>query len=72
MQCNRVRIPPKTKETADCKILINELYWEENGKTILGTYVVKTSKEKKNVLMLSTMEPILGVTKNNDKIKPLM
>ena len=48
------------------------MYCEENGKTILESYVVKTSKGKKNVLMLSTMEPVLGVTKGDQKFKPQM
>ena len=48
------------------------MYWKENGKSILGSYVVKTSKGKEKVLMLSTLEPILAVTKDNQKFKPKM
>ena len=72
IQTSRVGIPSEIKELSNRELLSNEVYWEENGKTILGSYVVKTSKGKKNVLMLSTMEPILGVTKDDQKFKPQM
>ena len=38
---------------------------------VLISYVVNTkSKGKKNVLALTTMRPLLGVTKDDDKVKP--
>ena len=35
----------------------------------ISSYVVKSSKGKKNVLLLSTLDPILGVTKDDEKQK---
>ena len=70
LQSNRVRIPPQIKEINHRELLSNETYWEDDGNTIFESYVVKTSKGKKNVLILSTVELILGVTKDDDKKKP--
>ena len=72
IQTSRVGIPSKIKELSSRELLSNDVYWEENGKTILGSYVVKTYKGKKNFLMLSTMEPMLRVTKDDQKLKPQM
>ena len=72
IQTSRVGIPSEIKYLSNRELLSNEVYWKENGKTILGSYVVKTSKGKKNVLMLSTMEPILGEPKDDQKFKPQM
>ena len=69
-QANRVGIPPLIKDVNNREILSNEIYWEDDGKTNLSSYVVKTSQGKKNVLMLSTIDPILGVTKDDGKNKP--
>ena len=35
----------------------------------ISSYVVKTSKGKKNVILLSTAPPILGITKDDEKSK---
>ena len=48
----------------------SEIYWQENGKRNIISYVVKTSKGKKNIIVLSTLEPILGVTSDDGKSKP--
>ena len=71
-QKNRVGIPPELKVLKDKAELSNEIYWEVNGKYNISSYVVKTSKGKKAVLMLSTMEPLLGVTKDDQKKKPAL
>ena len=71
-QKNCVGIPPELKVVKDKAELSNEIYWEVNGKCNISSYVVKTSKEKKAVLMLSTMEPLLGVTKDDRKKKPAL
>ena len=70
MQQNRVGIPPKIKDIASREILSSETYWEKDGSTNISSYVVKTSKGKKNVLMLATIEPIIAVTKDDGKKKP--
>ena len=71
-QNNRVGIPPELKVVKDKAELSNEIYWEVNGKCNISSYVVKTSKGIKAVLMLSTMEPLLGVTKDDQKKKPAL
>ena len=70
MQHNRVGIPPKLKETRDKDILSSETYWEKDGSTNISNYIVKTSKGKKSVIMLSTTSHIRGITKDDDKKKP--
>ena len=69
MEQNRVGIPPEMREIKDRALLSNELYWRDDGKCNLSSYVVKTSKGKRNVMVLSTVEPLLGITKD-DKKKP--
>ena len=50
-QKNRVGIPPELKVVKDKAELSNGIYWEVNGKYNISSYVVKTSKGKKAVLM---------------------
>ena len=50
IQTSRVCIPSEIKELSNRELLRNEVYWEENGKTIKGSSVVKTSKGKKTFL----------------------
>ena len=68
-QCNinQVGILPELK-TIDNRVSY-ELFWEENGKRNLSSYVVKTSSGKKNVIVLSTVEPIQGVSKDGNIYK---
>ena len=48
-----------------------EVFWDESGKLVLNSYIVKTkSSGKRNVLLLSTMRPILGTAKDNLQLKP--
>ena len=68
-QANRVGIPPEIKKMEHREVNSYEVYWKDDGKCNISSYVVKTSKGKKNVLLLSTVEPLLGVTKD-DKRKP--
>jgi hypothetical protein len=71
LQHNRVGIPPELKEVRNKEPLQSELYWEKSkGDVNLTSYTVKTSKGKKNVLVMATVRPILGVTKDDGKKKP--
>ena len=70
MQSNWFGIRPEIKETKDREILSTEMYWEKNGSRNISSYVVKTSKRKKSVIVLSTIDPIRGVTKDDDKKRP--
>lgn len=44
-----------------------ENFLEENANTKNTNYVVKTSKVKKNLMVFSTVEPVLGVNKDDNK-----
>ena len=46
-----------------------EIYWDKSGNMNISSYVVKTSSEKRNILMLSTLRPLLGTTKDDGKKK---
>ena len=71
LQHNRKGIPPGIKEIKDREVLSSEIYWEkEQNIMTMSSYVVTTSKGKKNVLLLSTHSPLLGITKDDDKQKP--
>ncbi|XP_057296254.1 piggyBac transposable element-derived protein 1-like [Hydractinia symbiolongicarpus] len=66
MQINRKGIPIEMKDFKQREPLSSEVYWQKDGPLSLSSYVVKTSNGKKNVLMLSTLEPILGTTKDDN------
>ena len=65
MQLNRKVIPDKLKENKNRELLSSEIYWDKNSFLSISSYVVKTSKGKKNVILLSTAPPILDITKDN-------
>lgn len=71
LQSNRKGIPEAMKVTTDREVPSYQCVWEEGKKKMsLHSYVVQTkSTGKRNVLLLSTIPPILGVTKD-DKKKP--
>ena len=69
IQANRVGIPAELKTVNNRDMNSYALYWRKDGKCNISSYVVKTSKGKKNVMVVSTVEPILGITKD-DKKKP--
>lgn len=71
IQANRVGIPAELKTVNNRGINSYELYWRDDGKCNISSYVVKTSKGKKNVMVVSTVEPVLGITKD-DKKKPAL
>ena len=68
LMANRKGIPADLKKVEHREALSTEFYWEKEGDLILGSYVASTStKKKKNVLMLSTLKPILGTTIDDNK-----
>ena len=70
-QSNRTGIPPQIKDTKNREDLSTEIFWSDDNNLVLSSYVVKTkSSGKKNVLLLSTMQPMLGITKDDNKNKP--
>lgn len=71
MRHNRIGLPKEVKTLDNREEFSTEVWWEKEGKITFTSYVVKTkSKGKKNIVVLSTMEPLLGVTKDDDKFKP--
>ena len=72
MMKNRVGIPMEIKVDQHRDINSTEIYWEKNGSKRLLSYVVKTAKARKNVIMLSTVEPLLGTTMDDEKHKPAL
>ena len=69
---NRKGIPTEIKEIKEQEANSYEIYWEKNnGISNLHSYGVKTkSSGKRNVLLLSTVPPLLATTKDDNKSKP--
>lgn len=65
-------IPPEIKVSENREDKSYEIYWgKSDGKLCLNSYVTNTkSKGIKNVLLLSTVPPLLGLTKDDGKKKP--
>ena len=72
MKSNRVGIPPEIKDVSQREIDSYGIYWDESGNMNISSYVVKTSSGKINILMLSTLLPLLGTTKDDGKKKPAL
>ena len=71
LQANRKGIPEEVKHVGSRDSNFYEIFWDESGKLVLNSYIVNTkSSGKKNVLLLSTMYPILGTAKDNLRLKP--
>ena len=68
MQINRKGIPPEIKDVKDREPLSSEIYWQQGGPLCLSSYAVKTAT-KKNVLLLSTLAPMLASTKDDNRNK---
>ena len=71
-QSNRRGIPTEIKTSDDREIFSYQFFWESmENKLMLHSYVVTTkNSSKRNVLLLSTAQPIFGVTKDDGKKKP--
>ena len=64
---NRVGIPTEIKDVTNRKVFSTEIYWQEKSKRNLTFYVVSSSKKKtKNIIVLITIDPLLGVTIYDD------
>ena len=72
MQANRKGIPPAFKRTAERREFSYQVLWNKEERNMsLHSYVVRTkSTGPRNVLLLTMMKPILGVTKDDGKKKP--
>ena len=71
MRQNRVGLPKEVKSLENRVENSTEVWWEKDKQKItLNSYVVKTkSKGKNNIIILATMSPLLGVTKDDGKKK---
>ena len=69
LRANRKGIFVEVKSTNERLPLSYQCYWEaEEKKLVLHSYVVKTkSTGLRNVLLLSTVQPHLGITKDDGK-----
>lgn len=74
IQVNRKGLPREVKSLAGREDLSYEVFYNETSPHIsLHSYVVSTkSTGKRNVLILSTMHPYMGVTKDDGKKKPYL
>ena len=71
LQTRRVGIPEEIKTTRGREELSTKVFWEkEKGDLSLTSYVVPTSQGVKNVLILATVRPLLGVTRDDGRDKP--
>ena len=72
MRHNRVGLPKEVKSLEGRETFSTQVWWEkEKQKMTLTSYVVPTkSKGMKNVVVLSSQQPILGVTMDDEKYKP--
>ena len=71
---NRVGLPAELKDGKERNEFDSTIHWEkEDGDICLCTYTTKSkSKGKKNVLVLSTMRPLMGITRDDGKLKPAL
>ena len=68
---NRKGVPEEVKKIRGREQNSYEFFWDGTGKLTLHSYVVNTkSSGRKNVLMLSTPQPILGTAKGDVRLKP--
>ena len=69
---NRIGLPDEVKSPKEREEFSSTIHWEkENGNLALCSYTVKSkSKGKRNVLVMSTMRPLMGITQDDGKAKP--
>ena len=73
IQKNRSGIPAEIKDTTNRDDLSTMVYWCDDNHIVMSSYVVKTkSSGEKNLLLLSTTRPLLGITKDDGKKKPAL
>jgi hypothetical protein len=67
---NRKGLPKEFKEVKDRPEGDYMALFEEGGKKSLHSWVTNTKSGPKNVMLLTTKEPIMGRTKDDGKEKP--
>jgi len=69
LQMDRKGVSDEMKNFKDRELLSSEVDWQQDGPLCLSSYVVKTTSGKKYVMLLSTLDPILGTTKDDKAYK---
>ena len=70
MLTRRVGISEEIKTTRNQELFSTRVFWEKKeGDLSIASYVVPTSKSVRNVLVLTTTRPLLGVTKVDGRWK---
>ena len=74
MEAKRIGIPAELKDTKNREVFSTTCHFEKKDKNLcFNTYTVKTkSTGLKNVFMLSTLRPLKGITKDDQKEKPAL
>ena len=74
IQAKRRGIAVKIKQFDKREPLLYKCFWETvDNKVLLHSFAANTkSSGKRNVLLLTTMQPILGTTKDDGKKKPVV
>ena len=74
MEAKRIGIPSELKDAKGREVFSTTCHFEKNDKNLcLNIYTVKTkSTGMKNVFMLSTLQPLKGITKDDQKEKPAL
>jgi len=69
---NRIGLPDELKDAKQREEFESTIHWDKDtGNLALCAYTTKSkSKGKKNVLVLSTMRPLMGITRDDGKLKP--
>ena len=71
LNTNRIRISDEIKQKKDSEEFSATCHVDSSGNLYLTSYAVRTeSKGKKNVLVLSTMRPLPGATRDDGYHKP--
>ena len=55
------------KDTQDREHFRINIIWSDGNDIVVSSYGVKKKSEKKNVLLLQTMRPLLDITKDHGK-----
>jgi hypothetical protein len=72
LQANRKGLPPVFKDVKKRKEGDYMVLYEENGRKSLHSWITNTKSGAKNVMLLTTLVPILGKTKDDEHHTPAL
>ena len=71
LRSNRVGIPKEVKEVNGRERYSTETWWESTDEYMtITSYITKTSKGMKNILILATVPPFLGIERQTGRSVP--